>query len=80
MGRVRSNVVPIGLTVAEAIVLFEFLSRFHDAGSLSVEDASEEWVLDKVFGALQRKLADPSEPNYRDVLERARALVRDHIE
>lgn len=68
----------IALSKAEALVLFELLSRFEQEEKLTIADAAEERVLWNICGILESALVEPFEPNYRELLERARATVRDN--
>lgn len=64
------------LTKAEALVLFEFLSRFKDRGKLDIVDSSEERVLWKILGTLESKLAEPFAQDYLKILDAARSSLR----
>jgi len=65
---------------AEALVLFEFLSRFSECDRLSVEDQSEERVLWNLQASLEKILSEPFASNYQELLEAARVVVRDKSE
>ena len=71
--------VEIVLSQNEALVLFEFLSRFSDSGRLAVDDQAEERVLWDVCALLERDLVDPLRPNYGELLRKAREDVRDDV-
>ncbi len=62
---------------AEAMVLFEFLSRFSESARLSIEDQAEERVLWNLCCDLEQQLSEPFGPSYTKILEAARAAVRD---
>ncbi|MCA8974968.1 MAG: hypothetical protein KDC98_09615 [Planctomycetes bacterium] len=66
----------IRLDADSALVLFEFLSRLEDDDKQSIDDASEEFVLSRVHGFLQRALVEPLKPDYRELLEQARSRIR----
>jgi hypothetical protein len=70
--------IQIFLSKKEALVLFEFLSRFKDSDSseLDIHDSSEEVVLWKILGILETNLAEPFARNYLEILEAARASLR----
>lgn len=69
--------VNIELSNSEALILFEFLSRFRDNEKLEIEDRAEERVLWDILSDLEIKLTDPLKPNYLELLEKARNEVRD---
>jgi hypothetical protein len=56
--------IAIELSPAEALVLFEFLSRFSSDGSLKVVDPAEERVLWDVCTTLESALAEPLAEDY----------------
>jgi hypothetical protein len=70
------ELVPIELSPDEALVLFEFLSRFSDTGSLAVEDPAEEQALVRLLGLLEKRLAEPFRPDYRELVRQARDRLR----
>lgn len=73
--------VYIELTKEEAIVLFEFLSRFNERDDLSrFEDQSEQRVLWDVEYILENKLSEPFQVDYQEIVKKAREAVRDENE
>ena len=66
----------VELTVEEALVLFEFLSRTHQERSLGIEDASERFVLWELEARLEGLLGAVDGPEFAERLERARAALR----
>lgn len=68
------------LTGDEALVLFDFLSRFSDTDELTLEDQAEERVLWTLCCALERQLVEPFRPDYPALLAAARERVRDEEE
>ena len=72
--------VTIELTPAEALVLFEFLTRFSDKEVLEIEDQAEARVLWDMCCLLERQLVEPFMPSYGQLLEKARDEVRDKEE
>ncbi|CAN5288823.1 hypothetical protein BH20ACI2_BH20ACI2_26690 [soil metagenome] len=68
--------VKIELNSDEALVLFEFLSRYSDTDSLTVEDQAEQVVLWKLCCCLERELVEPFQKNYGELLSNARNAVR----
>ena len=70
----------IELSKLEALVLFEFLSRYDESDSLNIIDTSEMVVLMHILGALEKKLWEPFSPGYLEILEKARSSVRQIME
>lgn len=64
--------VTLQLSPDEALVLFEFLSRWCDSESLAFEHPAEEAALLAVSRELDRQLAEPFSPSYTELLEAAR--------
>jgi hypothetical protein len=69
--------VSVELTSAEALVLFELLSRFSDDHNLKIEGQAEERVLWNLCASLESILVEPFADNYTDLLAKARGEVRD---
>ena len=69
--------ISLRLDKHQALVLFELLWRHSETERLSIEDPAEERVLWDLCADLERQLVEPFEPDYRDLLEEARAKVRD---
>jgi hypothetical protein len=65
----------ITLTRAEALVLFELLSRFSKTETLVIEHAAEERVLWDICSLLEEKLVEPFEEDYESILQTARASL-----
>jgi hypothetical protein len=68
--------VTLTLTRAQALVLFEWLSRNDSAESFSFEDSAEQQVVWTVEGQLESTLVEPLAKNYKGLLEEAREEVR----
>lgn len=71
------NRVEVRLTPDEALVLFEFLSRYSDGDELRVEDQAEQRALWNLCCLLEKQLVEPFNPNYFELLESARNRLRD---
>jgi hypothetical protein len=71
--------VSLELTSSEALVLFEFVSRFSDDDILTIEDQAEERVLWNLCASLESILVEPFADNYGDLLAKARDEVRDPV-
>ena len=60
-----------------ALVLFEMLARWdHEDQLLEIRDPSEEYALLQVVAALEKALVEPFDPDYRKLVEYARAELR----
>lgn len=81
MGRWRlsmaSEPVSIDLNPDEALVLFEFLSRYSESDRLETVDQAEQRILWDICALLERVLVEPLDPNYGELLAAARERVRD---
>lgn len=69
--------VIVTLTKSEAVVLFDFCSRFSDQGTLSIEDQAEERALWNLEALLERLLPELFLPDYREEVASARDQLRD---
>jgi hypothetical protein len=61
----------------EAVVIFEFLSRYADTGELAIEDQAEQHALWDVCSSLEPELHELISSNYDEILRSARERVRD---
>jgi hypothetical protein len=70
--------IEIKLTKDEALVLFEFLSRFNQADNNAIfEDQAEQKTLRTIEGQLEKILVEPFKPDYLDMIKEARNRLRD---
>jgi hypothetical protein len=67
----------VPLSPDEALVLFEFLSRYEENERLTIEDSAEDRVLTTLLSRLESHLVSPFSPHYRELLASARARVRE---
>ncbi len=70
----------INLTVTkdEALVLFEFLSRFNQSEHSDIfEDQAEQKILWLLEGQLEKQLVEPFKPDYKDIVREVRNKIRD---
>ena len=75
---IENQELNITLTKDEALVLFEFLSRFNEKEQKGIfEDQAEEKTLWLVEGQLEKQLSEPFMTNYEDIIDNARNKVRD---
>ena len=74
----ENNEVTIRLNKDEALVLFEFLSRFNEKDNNEIfQDQAEEKTLWTIEGQLEKILVEPFMPDYKDIIQNARNRVRD---
>ncbi len=73
----KPNEIDVSLTPDEALVLFEFLSRYSDTGELRIEDQAEQRALWNLCCLLEKELIEPFDPGYAKLLQSARDRVRD---
>lgn len=66
------KIVHIELTAAEALVLFEWLASNE---ALPVQHPSEQTVLWRIEGQLEKALTEPLLPDYRESVDAARMAV-----
>jgi hypothetical protein len=69
--------IQLNLLRDEAVVIFEFLSRYADTGELAIKDQAEQRVLWDLCSSLESQLHEPISMNYDDLLWNARERVRD---
>jgi hypothetical protein len=69
--------VSIGLTKDEALVLFEFLSRFSSQDVLEIQDQAEERALWNLACSLEKVLAEPFSERWVEIISEARERLRD---
>jgi len=75
--QMENEPVTIDLTPDEALVLFDFLSRYNDSDRLETVDQAEQRVLWDLCASLERVLVAPFDPKYVELLAAARDRVRD---
>lgn len=69
--------VAIELTREEALVLFDWISRFNKREDAVFEDQAERRVLWDIEAMLESTLDEPFRPDYETPLAAARGKVRD---
>ncbi|QQR89554.1 MAG: hypothetical protein IPJ88_15360 [Myxococcales bacterium] len=69
--------VKLLLSQDEALVFFEWLSRFNKSNSATFEDQAEQRVLWDIESSLESSLSEPFDESYNDLLSKARNIVRD---
>ncbi len=71
-----SETIKIPLSQNEALVLFEFLSRFTHENKLEIRDPAEQRVLWDMCCELEKILAEPLLSDYSQLRQRARENIR----
>lgn len=71
--------IQISLTADEALILFEFLSRFEESNELAIVDQAEKWALSNLLGPLQKQLVSPFQEDYVEKLRQARNRLRENF-
>jgi hypothetical protein len=74
---VRSKGVKIELTSDEALVLYDWLTRFNQRADTDFADQAEERVLFDLEAMLEKALVAPLQSDYPALLAQARSNVRD---
>jgi hypothetical protein len=74
---VRSKGVKIELTSDEALVLYDWLTRFNQRADTGLADKAEERVLFDLEAMLEKALVAPLQSDYPALLAQARSNVRD---
>lgn len=70
--------INLTLTKDEALVLFEFLTRFNQTEHPNIfEDQAEQKTLWILEGQLEKQLVDPFRPDYTEIIDEARDKIRD---
>jgi len=71
-----SDNIKIELSADEALVLFEYLSRFSDTGKTEFEDKSKKIALWNLTCLLEKVMVEPFKPNYGELVHAARVRLR----
>ena len=66
----------IQLDADAALVLFELLARSDETDRFEFEDAAETQAMVLLHGALERALVEPFHPDYKALVQAARARIR----
>ncbi len=74
------NDIEVRMTPDEALVLFEFLSRYSNRDELRIEDQAEQRALWNLLCLLEKQLVEPFDPNYLELLKAARNRLRDNYD
>lgn len=72
--------IRLELTEDEALVLFDFLLRFDDSETLTIQDQAEERALWNLHCVLQKQLVQIFNPEYKTLVEAARSRLRDPVD
>ena len=66
----------IELDEAQALVLYDWLTRFDEKNAYPVEDPAEEMVLWSLHGQLEKVLSQPFRDDYKQLVDEARARIK----
>lgn len=77
MNERTNSEVNITRTADEALVLFEFLSRYSDSEQLNIVDQAEQRALWNLCCIFEKKSVAPFDMEYGQALSEARARLRD---
>jgi hypothetical protein len=77
MNEHKNAEVKITLTADEALVLFEFLSRYSDSNQLNIVDQAEQRAIWNLYCIFEKKSVTPFNIEYAQALSEARARLRD---
>ncbi|MCJ8166541.1 hypothetical protein MKJ04_16975 [Pontibacter sp. E15-1] len=70
--------ISIELTNEEAIVFYEFLSKYNKIDDLSrFQDLAEQRVLWDIECKLEKEMSEPFQADYQEIVKKARNKVRD---
>ena len=76
-GAVPEEAVSIHLTGDQALVLFDWITRFDETGDPTFVDQAEQTLLWIIEGSLEKALVAPFAANYLELVAQARDRVRD---
>ncbi len=71
------KVLTIKLKKDEALVIFEYLSKFQKSSEFDKLDGSEKHSLLQILGQLEKNLVEPFNPNYKELLESSKQKLRE---
>ena len=70
------NQIEIKFSKNEAIILFEFLTRFCEENKLQIEDETEAIVLWNLQCELEKNLIEPFREDYNEIVKEARNSLK----
>ncbi len=70
-----SQNITITLSHDEALVLFEFFSRFDDSDDFTLRHTAEYLAFMRMSAQLDKSLVEPFQPQYQDLLRAARDRI-----
>ncbi len=71
--------VEVKVTKDEALVLFDFLSRFSNNESLNIQDQAEERALWNLTCIFEKALEEPFSREWESIIKAARNRLRDGV-
>lgn len=72
--------IELTLSMDEALILFELVSRFTDEDKVEIVDQAEQRVLWDICCLLEKQLEAPFSGDSAKIIEKARDRVRDQVE
>lgn len=75
-----SDNIAITLSQEEALVLFEFFSRFAETDQFQLQHNAEYQAFSSIAASLEKRLVEPFSPNYLELLKAARNKLADNGE
>lgn len=76
--RIELDIIKLDLSIQEAVVLFDWISRFNKLeNSNLIEDQAEERILWDIESSLETTLSEILVENYKALLKKARDQIRD---
>src|SRR5262249_31635227 len=73
--KLTMNKYSLSLSEDEAVVLFEYFSRFDETDDLSFHHTAEYLALQHLAGQIDQTTAAMFKPNYREILQAARTRI-----
>ena len=70
-----SENITISLSCDEALVLFEFFSRFEDTDDFTLRHTAEYLAFMRMSAQLDKSMVEPFQPHYLDLLRAARERI-----
>ncbi len=77
MESTKKNLINLNLTNEEALVFFDWISRFNEDEKYVFQDQAEQRVLWDIEAMLEKQLVEPLDEKYSILLKSARDKIRD---
>ena len=73
----KKNNIVLVLKKEEALVLFDWISRFNESSNNEFEDSSEERLFWDMEALLEKSIPQVLSDSYKEILTKARDKIRD---